>query len=66
MSDEVKKPSELEASHAQAKGVRRQYASATHGRDIEFCNDALENSNEVMNTLAPPDAPPPTPKKPKG
>ena len=68
MSDETEKKSELEASHAQAKGSRHQHASAHNGRDIAIANDGMENFSgyEVMNSLAPPDAPPPPPQKPKG
>jgi len=67
MSDDAPKKAEQEALTAKAKGTRHQQCSQTalNGSLVNFSNEALANSNEVMNTLASPDAPPPPPKKPK-
>ncbi|HWD91923.1 MAG TPA: hypothetical protein VG938_06195 [Verrucomicrobiae bacterium] len=59
MSEEAKQPDNKEIVVANEKNVRHQNASELCGSDARLIKEGLDTSTPVMNTLAPPDAPPP-------
>lgn len=69
MSDDTQPKSEQEAIQVHTKPATDHNIALNSRHSAPSIGDdriTLANSNEVMNTLAPPDAPPPTPPKPRG